>query len=408
MRGKMNSIDFLKESKDIENELLRNQQFLHQNAEVGFELSQTAEYVRTKLEELGCEVKSCGKNGLVSLIGKGQGKTFLLRADMDALPIKEEADIECACETGNMHACGHDFHTAMLLGAAKLLKSHENEINGTVKLMFQPAEEILSGAKNMIENGVLENPKPDGALMLHVMAGLPLKAGTIIVANGVSAPAADYFTINIQGKGCHGSTPQQGVDALTIGAQILIALQEINARELGVSDEATLTIGKMNGGTTGNVIADKAILEGTLRAYDEDIRSHIKKRISEITQGIAISFRGKGSADFGNGCPPLKNDRELSEEIEGYLTDAFGEEWVLNTDKMGGRTNKSGGSEDFSYISQEIPSVMLALAAGNSEEGYIYPQHHPKVKFDESVLSIGSAVLAHSAFSWLENHQYRC
>ena len=404
MRGKMSSIDFLKEAKEIEKEIIENQRYLHQNAEVGFELSKTAKYVKSKLEELGCQVIPCGKNGLIALIGKGNGKTFLLRSDMDALPIKEEADIECTCKTGNMHACGHDFHTAMLLGAAKLLKNHENQINGTIKLMFQPAEEILSGAKNMIENGVLEKPKPDGALMLHVMAGLPLKTGTIIVANGISAPAADYFTINIQGKGCHGSTPQQGVDALTIGAHILIALQEINARELGVSDEATLTIGKMNGGTTGNVIADKTVLEGTLRAYDEEIREHIKKRISEITQGIASSFRGKGTADFGNGCPPLKNDGELSKEIEGYLTEAFGEEWILNTEKMGGRTNKSGGSEDFSYISQEVPSVMLALAAGNSEEGYIYPQHHPKVKFDEKVLPIGSAALAQSAFYWLENH----
>ncbi len=400
----MSSIDFLKEAKAIEKELGKNMRYLHKNAEVGFELSKTTEYVRKNLEELGCEVMPCGKNGLVSLIGKGEGKTFLLRADMDALPVKEETELDFACQSGNMHACGHDFHTAMLLGAAKLLKKHENEIKGTVKLMFQPAEEILSGAKNMMENGVLENPRPDGALMIHVMAGLPLKTGTVIVANGISAPAADYFTINIQGKGCHGSTPQQGVDALTIGAHILIALQEINARELGVSDEATLTIGKMNGGTTGNVIADKTVLEGTLRAYNEEIRGHIKKRISEITQGVANAFRGKGIADFGNGCPPLKNDEELSGEIERYLTDAFGEEWVLNTEKMGGRTNKSGGSEDFSYISQEVPTLMLALAAGNPEEGYLYPQHHPKVKFDEKILHIGSAVLAHSAFSWLENH----
>ncbi len=404
MRHNIVSIDFIKESKEVESEILEYQRYLHQNAEVGFELTKTTEYVKNKLEEFGCKTELCGKSGLVTLIGKGKGKSFLLRADMDALPINEEADFDFACKTGNMHACGHDFHTAMLLGTAKLLKRHENEIKGTVKLMFQPAEEILSGAKNMIENGVLENPEPDAALMLHVMSGLPLKTGTIVVAKGISAPAADYFTINIQGKGCHGSTPQQGVDALTIGAHTLIALQEINARELGVSDEATLTIGKMNGGTTGNVIADKTILEGTLRAYDEEIREYIKKRVSEITQRIADTFRGKGSADFGNGCPPLKNDRKLSEEIERYLTDAFGDNMVLNTEKMGGRTNKSGGSEDFSYISQQVPSLMLALAAGNSEEGYIYPQHHPKVKFDEKVLTIGTAVLAQSAFYWLENH----
>ncbi len=400
----MSSIDFLKEAKEIENEIVNNRRYLHQNAEVGFDLPKTVEFVKSELEKIGYKVTPCGKNGLVAVVGRGEGKTFLLRADMDALPIKEEADIDFACENGNMHACGHDFHTAILLGTARLLKNHESEINGNVKLMFQPAEEILSGAKNMIENGALENPKVDGALMLHVMAGLPLKTGTVIVANGVSAPAADYFTINIQGKGCHGSTPQQGVDSLTIGAHILIALQEIQARELGVSDEATLTIGKMNGGTAGNAIADKAVLEGTLRAYDEEVREHIKKRIGEIAEGIAHTFRGKGIANFDNGCPPLENNGELSREIEGYLTDAFGSELILNTEKMGGRTNKSGGSEDFSYVSQQVPSLMLAMAAGNFEEGYKYPQHHPKVKFDEKVLAVGSAVLAQSAFSWLENH----
>ncbi len=400
----MSSVDFFENVKVFETELAEFRRYLHENAEVGFDLPKTVDFVKNELEKIGCQVTPCGKNGVVTLIGKKKGKTFLLRADMDALPIKEEAELPFACDKGNMHACGHDFHTAMLLGAAKILKKHEEEINGTVKLIFQPAEEILSGAKNMIENGVLENPKVDAALMIHVMAGLPLKTGTVIVANGVSAPAADYFTINIQGKGCHGSTPQQGVDALTIGAHIMIALQEINARELGVSDEATLTIGKMNGGTAGNVIADKTVLEGTLRAYDEEVREHIKKRVAEITQGIANTFRGKGTADFGNGCPTLKNDEALSGEIEGYLTEIFDENMILNTEKMGGRTNKSGGSEDFSYISQKVPSVMLALAAGNTDEGYKYPQHHPKVMFDEKVLPIGSVVLAQSAFSWLENH----
>lgn len=401
----MVNINFLEEAKGIENEIKQIRRYLHQNAEVGFELQKTVEFVKEKLKEIGCNVSSCGKCGLVTTIGKGQGKTILLRADMDALPIKEEADISFSCDNGNMHACGHDFHTAMLIGATKLLKKHENEIKGTVKLMFQPAEEILSGAKNMIENGVLENPEVDAALMIHVMAGLPLKTGTVVVSSGgISAPAADFFTINIQGKGCHGSTPHQGVDALTIGAHTLIALQEISARELGVSDEAILTIGKMNGGTAGNVIADKVIMEGTLRAYDEEIREYIKKRLCEITSGIANTFRGKGTADFGNGCPTLKNDGQLSREIEKHLISLLGEQYVLNTAKMGGKTSKSGGSEDFAYISHKVPSLMLALAAGNSEEGYKFPQHHPKVMFDEVVLPMGSAVLAHSAFSWLENH----
>lgn len=397
--------DFFQEAKNIEQEIVEIRRHLHENAEVGFEIPKTVQFVKEELEKAGCQAIPCGKNGIVVNMGKGGGRTFLLRADMDALPIKEETDLDFACENGNMHACGHDMHTAMLLGAAKILKKHENEINGTVKLMFQPAEEIFSGSKNMIENGVLKSPDVDAALMIHVMAGVPLKTGSVVVsAGGVSAPAADYFTINIKGKGSHGSTPQQGIDALTIGAHTLIALQEITSRELGISEDAVLTVGKMEGGSAGNVIADSITMEGTLRTFDEEVREYIKKRICEITEGIAGTFRGKGTVDFGNGCPTLKNDGELSGEVEKYLTELLGEEYVLTPQKMGGMTNKGGGSEDFAYVSQEVPSLMLALAAGNPQEGYQYSQHHPKVMFDEQSLPVGSAILAHSAVQWLKNH----
>ena len=229
-----------------------------------------------------------------------------------------------------------------------------------------------------------------------------MKTGTIVVANEVSAPAADYFTINIQGKGCHGSTPQQGIDAINIASHIVIALQEISARELGLSDEALLTIGCLKAGTTGNVIADTAVLEGTMRAYNDSVRDYIKKRLTEICSGVALTFRGKADVTFGAGCPTLINDENLSEIIENNTKEVLGEEQVFNTDTFGTRTNKSGGSEDFSYISHQVPSVMIALAAGNSEEGYKYPQHHPKVKFDESVLSTGCAVFAYNAIKLSE------
>lgn len=398
-------IDFFREAKDIEQEIIGIRRHLHKNAEVGFEIPRTVQFVKDELEKAGCSCTPCGKNGIVVNIGKGGGRTFLLRADMDALPMKEETELDFACKNGNMHACGHDMHTAMLIGAAKILKKHESEIDGTVKLMFQPAEEIFSGSKNMIENGVLKSPDVDAALMIHVMAGLPLKTGSVVVsAGGVSAPAADYFTINIKGKGSHGSTPQQGIDALTIGAHTLIALQEIAARELGISEDAVLTVGKMEGGTAGNAIADSITMEGTLRTYDEEVREYVKKRICEITEGVANTFRGKGTVGFGNGCPTLKNDGTLSAEVEKYLVGLLGEEYVLTPQKMGGTANKSGGSEDFAYVSQEVPSLMLALAAGNSREGYVYSQHHPKVMFDEGVLPTGSAVLAYCAVQWLKNH----
>lgn len=394
---------FLEESKMLEKEITEYRRYLHQNAEVGFELEKTLEFVKNKLTEFGCEVKPCGKNGIVTVIGDKNNVTVLLRADMDALPIDEETELDFSCDSGNMHACGHDMHTSMLLGAARLLKHHESELKSGVKLMFQPAEEILSGAKNMLENGLLDGENVKCAMMLHVMAGLPLKTGTVIVSSGgVGAPAADYFTINVQGKGCHGSTPQQGVDAINIAAHIVIALQEISARELGVSDEALLTIGCLKAGTAGNVIADTAVLEGTMRAYDDNVREYIKKRLAEICNGIALTFRGKADVTFGSGCPTLLNDGKLSQLIESNTVELLGEECVFNTDSFGTRTNKSGGSEDFSYISHQVPSVMVALAAGNSEEGYIYPQHHPKVRFDESVLPIGCAVLTCNAIKLSE------
>lgn len=393
----------LLDAKGIENEIIEYRRHLHENAEVGFELGKTVGFVKEKLNEFGCEVEPCGKNGLVTVIGDKNNVTVLLRADMDALPIKEESGVEFFCNSGNMHACGHDMHTAMLLGTARLLKKHENKLQSGVKLMFQPAEETLSGAKNMLENGLLEGGNIKGAMMLHVMAGLPLKTGTVIVSSGgVGAPAADYFTINIQGKGCHGSTPQQGVDAINIASHIVIALQEISARELGLSEEALLTIGCLKAGTAGNVIADTAVLEGTMRAYDDNVREYIKKRLAEICNGIATSFRGKADVIFGAGCPTLLNNEMLSQVIENNTVDLLGEGQVFNTNSFGTRTNKSGGSEDFSYISHEVPSVMIALAAGNSEEGYIYPQHHPKVNFDEAVLPIGCAVFTYNAIKLSE------
>ncbi|MBQ8182674.1 MAG: amidohydrolase [Clostridia bacterium] len=401
----MTAKDFLNCAESVENEIVENRRWLHAHAETEFNLCETVSFVKEKLQEMGYEYHDCGKCGVTATVGNGaSGKTFLLRADMDALPVKEETKLPFSCEKGNMHACGHDMHTAMLLGAAKILKKFENEINGTIKLMFQPAEETLSGAKNMIDNGVLKNPDVSAAMMLHVMAGFPLKSGTVIVpVSGVGAPAADYFTINVQGKGCHGSTPQLGIDPVTAAAHILLGLQEISAREMGVTDEALVTVGSFHGGTAGNVIADSAVLQGTLRAFDDVIRDKIKKRISEIAEGIGCALRTKVTITFGSGCPTLTNDKELVSFTEKALVELLGEDGVINASAFGAENTHKGGSEDFAYISKEIPSVMLALAAGEPEKGFQYHQHHPKVVFDESVLKIGSAVLAFNAFKWLEN-----
>ena len=399
----MTKEQILREAKALQEEVKSHRLWLHTHAETGFDLTETKPYVKSALMKMGYTVQECGKAGLVTTVGKSGGKVLLLRADMDALPIAEEADVDFACQNGRMHACGHDMHTAMLLGAAKLLKAHESELEGMVKLMFQPAEEIFEGSKDMIASGVLENPRPDAALMIHVAAGMPLPAGTVVVsAPGVSAPAADYFTIRVHGKGCHGSAPQNGIDPLTAAAHILIALQEIHARELSASDEAVLTIGTFHAGEAGNVIPDTATMGGTIRTYDEKTRAYLKERITAIAKNVAEAFRAGAEVSFGSGCPTLVNDKGLSETVTGYLKDLLGANRAFTTAELsGGKPARGGGSEDFAYVSHEVPSLMLALAAGEPSKGYVYPQHHPKVKFDESVLSTGAAVFVDCALQYL-------
>ena len=394
----------LREAKALQEEIKAHRLWLHTHAETGFDLTETKPYVKSTLTEMGYTVQECGKAGLVTTVGKPGGKVILLRADMDALPIAEEADVDFACKNGRMHACGHDMHTAMLLGAAKILKAHESELGGTVKLMFQPAEEIFEGSKDMIASGVLENPRPDAALMIHVAAGMPLPAGTVVVsAPGVSAPAADYFTIRVHGKGCHGSAPQNGIDPLTAAAHILIALQEIHARELSASDEAVLTIGTFHAGEAGNVIPDTATMGGTIRTYDEKTRAYLKERMTAIAKNVAEAFRASAEVSFGSGCPTLVNDKDLSEKVTGYLKDLLGASHAFTTAELnGGKPARGGGSEDFAYVSHEVPSLMLALAAGEPSKGYPYPQHHPKVKFDERVLSTGAAVFVDCAIQYMK------
>ena len=236
----MNVELIMKAAKQYEEQMIADRRKLHSCPGIGFDLDDTVAYVKAELTAMGYEPQDCGKAGVVALAGgKKPGKVFLLRADMDALPMAEESGEEFASDNGYMHACGHDLHTTMLLGAARILKEYEEEIEGTVKLMFQPAEEIFEGADDMIQAGVLENPKVDAAMMMHVTAGMPFPAGTpLIMSPGVSASACDFFEIKIQGKGCHGSTPHNGVDALTAASHILLALQEIHARELPSGEDA--------------------------------------------------------------------------------------------------------------------------------------------------------------------------
>ena len=309
----MTEKDKFKAHSQLQEDMVAWRRFLHEHAEVGFDLDITKEFVLKTLSVIGVEAKTIGKAGVLATIGKRTGKgAFLLRADMDGLPIKEESGEPFSAKNGNMHACGHDLHTAMLLGATKLLKDKENEIDGCVKILFQPAEERLEGAKDVIQAGVLKFPKVCGAMMIHVLAGVPLPIGTVIVAEGVSAPACDYFTVKITGKGCHGSSPHQGVDATLIASQIAVALQTPIAREVPTGERAVLTVGEIRAGDAGNVIAEQAMLKGTLRAFDEDTRRFLKERLKAIAKSVAKAFRATAEVEIPSGCPTLMNAEALS------------------------------------------------------------------------------------------------
>ncbi|MGN0438772.1 MAG: M20 family metallopeptidase [Lachnospiraceae bacterium] len=408
----MEAKKIMEEAGALKDRIIADRRYLHAHPGTGFDIEDTVFYVKKQLEEMGYEPVECGRAGLVAMAGgKKPGKVFMIRGDMDALPIKEESGVEFASQNGCMHACGHDMHTAMMLGAARILKQHEDEIEGTVKLMFQPAEEIFEGSNDMIEAGLLTNPNVDAALMIHVMAGMPFEPGTVVVsAPGVSAPAADYFEIKVNGKGCHGSMPNTGIDPLTAAAHILIALQELHARELAMSEQAVLTIGTMNAGTAANVIPDEVVMGGSIRTFDENTREMLKTRMTEIAQGVAKAFRASAEVSFGSGCPTLVNDKELSQCADKYVKELLGDGKAfsvaqLNALSGGGSSSKSAGSEDFAYVSHKVPSIMLALAAGQPEKGYQYPQHHPMVKFDEDALDCGSAVYVYTALRWLEEHK---
>ena len=413
----MTHTDILEKAKGLQEELVAHRRYLHSHPGVAFNLDETYEYVYEQLIQMGYSPNSYGKCGLIALCGhKSKGKTILLRADMDALPITEETDVAFKSTNGAMHACGHDLHTTMLLGAARMLKEMEEDLNGRVILLFQPAEETFEGAKDMIDAGVLRDTQPDAAIMLHNTVGLPFETGSVIVCDGgVSAPAADYFEIHIQGKGCHGAMPQLGIDPITAAAHIVLALQEIHARELAMSDEAALTIGTIHAGNASNAIPDTATLGGTLRTYDEETRTYVKQRMEEIITNMANTYRATAELKFTSGCPTLVNDATLSKEVTGYMKELLGPYMAFSKGDLEAMAAASGagnkkaakatGSEDFAYFSQEVPAIMLAIAAGKATDGYTIPLHHPQVNFDENILAYGAAVFTWNAIRWLDEHR---
>lgn len=396
------------ESAGIQEHLQQIRRDLHAHPEVGFDLTYTKELVRKELTAMGYEPSECGKAGLVALAGgKKPGRTILLRADMDALPLKEEAEVDyCSLTEGRMHGCGHDMHTAMLLGAAQLLKEHEDEICGTVKLVFQPAEEIFQGSLDMIRAGVLKNPDVDAAMMIHVLAGIPMPSGLILIpGGGISMASCEQYHIRIKGKGGHGSTPHESIDPITAAAHVHIALQEINSRELAGGDFGVFTTGHFEAGKTSNVIPDTADMWGTIRTIDPEgrIAEQIKQRMKEISEGVAGAYRCEAQVEFYDHCPCMMIDKVLAGCAMEYMEELFKKDAVSMV-KIG-MDKPAGGSEDFAFVSHEVPVISMFITAGNSQEGYLYSQHNPKVRFDDTVLYRGSAAYAYTALRWLEDRK---
>lgn len=387
-------------AQQLEQELIEIRRQLHQNPEIGMELPKTVSFVKAKLKEYGYDPQDCGQSGITVVVGKKTGKTFLLRGDMDALPIEELTDLPFKSENGNMHACGHDMHTTMLLGAAKLLKEFEGQLEGQVKLLFQPGEEVLLGSKDCINHQVLKNPKVDAGMMIHVFPFEGFKVGQIMpTPEGTLMASSDWFEIKIKGRGGHGSQPETSIDPINVAVHIYTALQELSAREIGSEERFVLTIGEFIGGTVGasNIIPETAIMKGTLRTLKEEVRTQVKERMVSMAENIAKAFRAEAEVDFTSGCTTNINDPEVTRVVKQSLIDNFGQEQVVDipiaTPLM--------GSEDFGEISQIVPTTTVLLVASSEKINL----HNPAIIFDEAALVEGAKVYFNSALSWLENNK---
>jgi amidohydrolase len=381
---------------EIGPEVVADRRYLHQHPEIAFEEENTARFVAEKLRALGLEVTTgIAKTGVLGLLRGGQpGKTVLLRADMDALPLEELNDVPYRSRTpGVMHACGHDAHTAMLLGVARLLTERRDAIKGTVKFIFQPAEEAGGGAKPMIDEGVMENPRVDAAFGVHIGQDLPL--GTIGVRTGPMNAASDGFVATIRGKGAHAARPHLAVDPVVIAAQCILALQTLVSREVNPLRQAVITVGAVHAGTVANIIPEEAVMRATVRTFDDEIRQHLAERIPALLRGIATALRGEADVQYRFGYPVLVNDAAMTDLVREVARGIVGPEKLIEREPgMGG--------EDMAYFLQRAPGCFFRIGSRNPERGLVYGHHHPRFDVDEEALPVGVAALASVALRYLD------
>ena len=389
-------MDFLSEAERIEPEIVKTRRAFHLHPELAYHEQATAKLVAEKLEAMGIETKrGVGGTGVLGILkGAKKGRVVALRADMDGLPVQEMADVEFRSKSdGVMHACGHDTHMAMLLGAARILAENRHELSGTVKFLFQPAEEHggRGGAMPMIEDGVMRDPKVDYVFGLHISNNQ--KSGEVGVRGGSLMAAPDTFKVKIVGRGGHGSQPHQTVDPVYVAAHVILALQGISARMIDPIRPFVITVGSVHSGTKENIIPDEARLEGTIRTLDEGTRKRAKTKVEEVAKGVCKSFGAKAEVEFEEDAYPVTvNDPLVTKDVARVLK-AIPHLRVKEIDPV-------MGGEDFSRFLQKAPGTFYFLGTNNPAKGCVYPNHSSKFKADEDVLKLGAASLALLAFEY--------
>jgi len=374
----------------IEAEMIGWRREIHLNPELGFEEEETAELISRVLTELEIPHQTgIAGTGVVGLIGDS-GPVIGIRADMDALPIQEKGDKEYISENdGKMHACGHDGHVATLLGLAKAAVELGDELEGRIKLIFQPAEEGPGGAKPMIEAGALTEPEVDYMLALHIWNDN--EVGSVGTRTGGFFASSDEFDLDILTESSHGASPHEGNDAVVVASEVVQALQSVVSRNIDPTDSAVITIGKIEGGYRRNVIADKVRLEATIRALNTEVRELLEKRIKEIIDGVAKTYGADYDLEYRELYPALINNAEVFEKVRESAEEMLGADNFVEIEKP------TLGAEDFAYFLQEKPGAMFLVGGRNEAEGITAPHHHPNYDFDEAALKIGLKVMLNTA-----------
>ncbi|MCB1189492.1 MAG: amidohydrolase [Leptospiraceae bacterium] len=388
-------------SEERKKELVEIRRYIHQYPEIEFQEIKTAQLVMEHLERLGYPYENkIAKTGVVSLIDSGKpGKTVLVRADMDALPIHEENDCEYRSKhNGIMHACGHDGHTSILMAYASELKTNFASMipKGRVLLVFQPAEEGGGGAQIMVQKGILEKYKVDVAFALHVWNHIDI--GKVGIVNGPIWASVDQFKITVHGKSGHGALPQHSVDPILVSAHIITALQSIVSRSIDPLEPCVITVGSINSGNAFNAIPDNAVMRGTVRTYSKEVHNSFPKRMEKIVEGISESFGAKAEVDYLKIDKPTINNPNCADFVRQAVRNLIGEDAITEKDV------RSMGGEDFSAFLEKVPGCYFLIGSRNPFKNCVYPHHHSKFDFDEDALPIGLEVMKETVRLYLEQN----